>query len=46
MDFDPLTGRTWEETERLEEKRKADGTVRKKTIQLPGPGETDSVRVA
>lgn len=46
MDFDVTTGLSWEETERQEEKRKADGTVRKKTIRLPEQGASDSVRVA
>jgi len=39
-DFDPVTGRSWEETE------KRDAQRQKKTIRLPEPGEKDSVRIA
>jgi len=46
MDFDPTTGQSWEETEKRQAQRLADGRVRKKTIKLPEPGEKDSVRVA
>jgi hypothetical protein len=46
MDFDPTTGLSWEETEKRQAQRLTRGQVRKKTIQLPEPGETDSVRVA
>jgi len=36
MDFD-TTGLSWEETEKREAQRLADGRVRKKTIKLPEP---------
>jgi predicted nucleic acid-binding Zn ribbon protein len=45
MDFDPTTGLSWEETDKRQARRMAEGQVPKKTIRLPKPGETDSVRM-
>ena len=38
MDFDTATGLSWEETQKQQAQRLADGRVRKKTFMLPEPG--------